>query len=405
MADKRKVKLIESSDDDDFSTKKTSKTASKLSDPLRDQYIKEVEEFDSREIVRRRIKLLLFVMVGIIIIIGLLSHFVKGNTSIGVDGIKISDKGVTSSVSKVYDATVYIENFDNGKVATTGTGFVYKKDRTKGYILTNYHVVSGSSAIKVTLSDDTKVDAKFIGGDQYSDIAIISIPSKNVKDVASFGSSKKASVGDIVFTVGSPINNTYRGTVTRGILSGKNRLVTIPTSNGDYYSVKVIQTDAATNPGNSGGPLCNENGEVIGMISDKIVSDKLEGISFAISIEDIKSKLTSYEKGTASSKPYMGISMVNLSDTSSMSYYGLSQKVNTNLTQGVVVESIKTNTPAVGVLRVADIITRIDDVATPDMSYLRYELYRHNVGEKIKITIERNGKTKNVSLTLGEKKR
>ena len=402
MADKKKVKLIESSDDDDFNTHKIEK---KSSSSIRDAYMKEVEEFDSREIARRRLKIILFVMVGIIIIMGLLSYFGKGKAPIGIDGINITDKGVTSSVSKIYDATVYIENFDNGKLSTTGTGFIYKKDRTKGYILTNYHVVSGSSSIRVTLSDDTKIDAKFIGGDQYSDIAIISISSKNIKSVATLGSSKKASVGDIVFTVGSPINNSYRGTVTRGILSGKNRLVTIPTGNSDYYSVKVLQTDAATNPGNSGGPLCNESGEVIGMISNKIVTDKLEGISFAISIEDIKNKLTSYEKGTASSKPYMGISMVNLSDSSSMSYYGLSQKVNTNLTQGVVVESIKSNTPAVGVLRIGDIITKVDNVSTPDMTYLRYELYKHNINDKIKLTIERDGKTKNVSLILGEKKR
>ena len=407
MEDKKKVKSIKSSDDNDYKSTKTSKTKD-ASISVKDAYLQEIEEFDTRgEVLRRRVRAIVFILIAIIVIIGILSYFSNGKITtpnLGISNTKITDKGVNGSVSKIYDATVYIQNYSSNQVSNTGTGFIYKKDRTKGYILTNYHVVSGSDSLKVTLSDDNIVDAKFLGGDQYSDIAILSIPAKNVKAIATMGASTKVAVGDTVFVVGSPINNDYRGTVTKGILSGKNRLVSISTGNSDYYSMKLLQTDASINPGNSGSPLCNSNGEVIGMISTKVAKDKLEGLGFAISIEDIKGKISSYEKGTASSKPYLGISMVNLSDSSSMSYYGLSSKVNTNLTQGVVVENIKKNSPATGVLRVGDIIISMNDVQTVDMAHLRYELYNHNIGEKIKLSIERDGTTKNVTVILGEKK-
>ena len=139
------------------------------------------------------------------------------------------------------------------------------------------------------------------------------------------------------------------------------------------------------------------------MNSYKIVRDNIQGVNFAISIEDISRKIVSYEKGTASSKPYIGITMVNLSDSSSMSYYGLSQKVNTKRTRGVVVESVKANTGAHGVLAVGDIIYKFNGVSVRNIDYLRYELYRYNAGDTVKLTIEREGKTRTVSVLLKAK--
>lgn len=403
MEDKKKVKSIESSDNSDFEKEKKEKKTSKAS-LVKDAYLKDLAEFDAREASKSKLKYIVAFMLGIVATIALFSFLTRGNGNVISNG-KINDKGVNGAVASIYDATVYIENYSGNNVSTTGTGFVYKKDRTKGYILTNYHVAAGSSSLKITMSDDTKVDAKFIGGDKYTDIAVLSIPSKSVKAVANIGSSSSVAVGSTVFTVGSPINNDYRGTVTRGVLSGKNRVVTIKSSeNSDYAVLKLLQTDAAINPGNSGGPLCSSNGSVIGMISRNIVKDNLDGVYFAISMEDIKTRLNTYEKGTSNSKPYIGISMVNLSDSSSMAYYGLSSRVNTSRTSGVVVESVKNNSPASGVLRIGDIIVQLGGVDTPNMSYLRYELYKYNAGDTLKLRIERDGKMRNVSVVLKEKR-
>lgn len=318
--------------------------------------------------------------------------------------VTVNDNGIGAGINKVYDATVYIENYKGAKVNVSGTGFIYKKDSDKAYILTNYHVVGDNTSLKVTLSDDKKVDAKYVGGDQYLDIAVISISSSSVKQVAKLGSSSKAILGDTVFTVGSPVGDEYRGTVTRGILSGKDRLVAVSVSGGaEDYVMRLLQTDAAMNPGNSGGPLCNANGEVIGMNSLKLVKNEVEGMGFAISIEDILAHIDTFEKGDAIKRPYLGISMINLNNKDAVSYYGLSKKINTKLEKGVVVESVQKGTSADGKLEIGDIVVKVDRKDVDNMAYFRYELFKHEVGDKVTLTIERDGKLKDVVITLKAK--
>lgn len=318
--------------------------------------------------------------------------------------VTVNDNGIGTGINKVYDATVYIENYKGDKVNVSGTGFIYKKDSGKAYILTNYHVVGDNTSLEVTLSDDKKVDAKYVGGDQYLDIAVISISSSSVKQVAKLGSSGRAILGDTVFTVGSPVGDEYRGTVTRGILSGKDRLVAVSVSGGtEDYVMRLLQTDAAMNPGNSGGPLCNANGEVIGMNSLKLVKNEVEGMGFAISIEDILAHIDTFEKGDAIKRPYLGISMVNLNNKDAVSYYGLSKKIDTKLEKGVVVESVQKGTSADGKLEIGDIVVKVDRKNVDNMAYFRYELFKHEVGDKVTLTIERDGKLKDVVITLKAK--
>ena len=200
-------------------------------------------------------KYLVVFIFGIVLTIFTFSCFGGFSDKTAKTLIEVNDNGISAGINKVYDSTVYIENYKDKKVSVSGTGFIYKKDSGKAYILTNYHVVGSSSSLKVILSDDNSVDARFVGGDEYLDIAVISISDKYVKNVVKLGSSNKAVLGDTVFTVGSPVGDEYRGTVTRGILSGKDRLVAVSVSGGtDDYVMKLLQTDAAMNPGNSGGP-------------------------------------------------------------------------------------------------------------------------------------------------------
>lgn len=348
-------------------------------------------------------KYIVIFLFGVVLTIFVISS-VGGFSNDVNTSVTVNDNGIGTGINKVYDATVYIENYKGDKVNVSGTGFIYKKDSGKAYILTNYHVVGDNTSLEVTLSDDKKVDAKYVGGDQYLDIAVISISSSSVKQVAKLGSSSKAILGDTVFTVGSPVGDEYRGTVTRGILSGKDRLVAVSVSGGtEDYVMRLLQTDAAMNPGNSGGPLCNANGEVIGMNSLKLVKNEVEGMGFAISIEDILAHIDTFEKGDAIKRPYLGISMVNLNNKDAVSYYGLSKKIDTKLEKGVVVESVQKGTSADGKLEIGDIVVKVNRKDVDNMAYFRYELFKHEVGDKVTLTIERDGKLKDVVITLKAK--
>lgn len=318
--------------------------------------------------------------------------------------VTVTDTGISSAVSKVYDAVVLVDNYKSNRLYSSGTGFIYKVDDKFAYILTNYHVIKGNSKLSIVLSDDSEVYATYLGGDEYLDMAVLSIPKDKVKMVAKFGDSTKSNVGDTVFAIGTPVNSEYKGTVTRGILSGKDRMVSVSISSGkDDYVMKVLQTDAAVNPGNSGGPLLNSNGEVIGMISLKLVKDEVEGMGFALTIEDIKNYIDIFEKGDKIERPYLGISMVNVSDASYLKSIGIS--FDGSITDGVVVASVLENSVLFNTLKKGDVIVSINNEKTDNIAYLRYELYRHHVGDEVTIKFIRNKKEASVKVVLkGESK-
>jgi serine protease Do len=209
--------------------------------------------------------------------------------------VTVTDNGIADAVEKVYDSVVIVETYKSNELYATGTGFIYKNDNGTYYVVTNYHVINGGSQIKIVLTSGDEIETTVVGGDQYADIAVLSFKSSKDLTVAEIGSSTDARVGDTVFTVGAPLDSTtYSWTVTRGILSGKDRLVQVSTTNSSNsdYEMKVLQTDAAINSGNSGGPLCNSNGQVIGITNMKLSSStssttaSIEGMGFAIPIED-----------------------------------------------------------------------------------------------------------------------
>ena len=198
--------------------------------------------------------------------------------------VSIVDNGISEAVDKIYDAVVVVRTYIKKQLYATGTGFVYKTDNDNAYILTNNHVIEKGDSIFVEFTNGNLVAGK----DAYSDIAVLSVSKKEADKVASIGSSENAKIGDTVFSVGAPLDaDSYSGTVTRGILSGKNRLVGVSLSNSttNDMMMSVLQTDAAINSGNSGGPLVNANGEVIGITSLKLASTGVEGMGFAIPIE------------------------------------------------------------------------------------------------------------------------
>ena len=325
-----------------------------------------------------------------------------------VRNVTVTDTGIADAVEKIYDAVVVVKTYRDGSLYATGTGFVYKEDGDTAYILTNNHVIEDGDEIYVEFTDGSNVITTVEGADVYSDIAVLSLSSEHVTTVAEIGSSEDARVGDTVFTVGAPIDSsTYSGTVTRGILSGKNRLVSVSTTNNSTSDMmmSVLQTDAAINSGNSGGPLANANGEVIGITSLKLSSSSstsasIEGMGFAIPIETALNYAEKLEQGETIVRPQLGITMSNLSDAI---YRHYSELRNIDIDSGVYVEEVSSGSPAEkGGLKVGDIIISADGEDVPNLAYLRYLLYNHDVGDTMSLTVYRNGDKVDLTITLDQ---
>lgn len=315
--------------------------------------------------------------------------------------ITVIDSGIADGIENIYDAAVAIENYSgSGNLRSIGSGFVYDKD---GYIITNHHVIDNANTLKVVFMDGTSISARLIGSDEYADIAVLKIGKEYVKKVAIIGNSDNTRIGDTVFTIGTPMSSSYIGTVTRGILSGKNRLVEVSvTSSFNDWIMNVMQTDAAINPGNSGGPLCNANGEVIGVNSMKVSEDKIEGIGFAITIEDAIVYAENIVSGKKISRSYLGITMADvIASKTSLNKYGIN--IDKNIKSGVIVADIDTNGPAYkGGINKGDVIIKIGDYSVKNVAELRYYLYKYKPNERVSVTVIRGKNNKVFSVKLGE---
>jgi len=317
--------------------------------------------------------------------------------------VTITDNDISEAVDKVYDSVVMIKNYKKNEYSGSGSGFVYKTDDKFGYILTNYHVVEGATALEVLYSNDKEVAAEFLGGDEYLDVSVIRVPKESVVKVAEIGKTKDLSLGDTVFAVGSPVGEEYYNTITRGIVSGLDRKITVSVQSTNDWVMKAIQVDAAINPGNSGGPLVNSNGEVIGINSMKLVDSSVEGMGFSIMIEDALHYTDTFESGKNIDRPLLGITLTNVGEDRLLQRYGI--KVDENIEDGVVVISVAENSGASkSDLRKGDVIVKIGNEDIINQAYLKYVLYSYSVGDTINVTYIRDGKeyTTKVTLTKNE---
>ena len=267
-------------------------------------------------------------------------HVVKNINIVEEDSIK-------PSIDKIYDSVLVIESYFINGTSSTGSGFIYKKDDRYGYILTNYHVVKESDSVRIINSNLEEYSAKVLGYDELTDLAILGIDSKYVKSIAKLSSSSY-NIGDIY----------------------------------NSLPLKVIFwiLFSAINPGNSGGPLVNINGEVIGINSLKIVTDEVEGMGFALPIEEAMLYTDKLEKGMSITRPYLGIELKNINNN-------------------IVISSIKMDAIETD-LKVNDIIVSIDNIEVCDTMHFRYQLYKHNIGDKIDIEYIRNNKKYKTKIVL-----
>ena len=280
---------------------------------------------------------------------------------------------------------------------------IYKKSGNVAYVVTNNHVVSGSSEIQVILSNGKTVDAHIVGTDETTDLAVLKINAANVTTVATFGNSNDIAAGQDVIAIGSPMGSEYANTVTKGIISATKRTVKASDSS---VATTVIQTDAAINSGNSGGPLVNMAGQVIGINSMKLASStdgtSVEGMGFSIPSNEVVRVINQLIKNGKITRPTLGVSLLDLSDVSSSQQQSV-LNLPTSVTKGVVVMKVESGYPAANAgLQQYDVITAINGKKVSDAGDLKTVLYKYKVGDTVTLTYYRDGSKKTAKVELNK---
>lgn len=299
---------------------------------------------------------------------------------------KVSPAVVTISVTGTAS-----NGFTASQYEGMGSGFIINED---GSILTNYHVINGAQSITVTLSDGNDVPATVVNYDEEKDLAMIKLKEgTQVPAVAELGDSDELYPGAEVIAIGTPLSKNLAYTMTKGIISGNDR--TIETDSGT--SVHLLQTDAAINSGNSGGPLVNTKGQVIGINSMKLGSQStgsatVEGIGFAIPINEVKSKIESLSKQILN----LGIKIREINSTIAERY---------DLEEGLYVASVEEFSPAEkGGLKIGDVIVECDGKSVKTFDELKEIKQSKNVGDTMKIRVIRDKKSVDLNVVLEEVK-
>lgn len=307
----------------------------------------------------------------------------------------VSPAVVEIDTSTAYRTNTGIEYVPKG----SGSGFIISPE---GYIVTNNHVIEGASKITVKLLDGRSAEAKLIGRDPRTDLAVIKINLPNLP-VVKLGDSSKLQPGELAIAIGNPLGDSFAGTVTAGIISGLNRNL-----QSDYGPVKLIQTDAAINPGNSGGPLVNSKAEVIGITSVKLTSigpsiqdpfglfqgqsTPVEGMGFAIPINEAKPIIEQLIKHGYVERPMMGIGAQTITSQDAAQY---------NLPVGVYVVQVQAGSGAEKAgIQPGDVIIKVDGKQVKSFEDLQSVINSHKVGDVINVTIWRNGRTFTVPVKL-----
>ena len=339
---------------------------------------------------------------------GYFANKVNTSTSGSLNITKTSNSGTTTTASststanstseivkKTADSVVEIstESVVTGSFAQqyvqqgAGSGVIISQD---GYILTNNHVINGANSVKVRLRDSTEYDATIVGSDSDNDIALLKVNATGLSP-ATFGDSNSLAVGDYVVAIGNPLGE-LGGTVTDGIISALARKVTI-----EDTQMTLLQTNAQVNPGNSGGGLFNANGELVGIVNAKQSATEVEGIAFAIPINnvlDILSDLKEY--GYVTGKVDLGIDFTDITSDETAFYYGVNQT-------GCYVLSVDSgsNAEKAGVTR-GDLVTKVNDTDVSSSSDITAALEKAEVGDTVTFTVSRRGTSKTISFVLEE---
>lgn len=319
----------------------------------------------------------------------------KETKTINVNPSKFDTKSealsATEAYNKVAPAAVVVSTksvtqgyfMQTQEVEGIGSGFIINEE---GYILTNYHVIQGAQEISVTLSNDVTTTAQIVNYDENQDVAMIKITDESVKIPATveLGDSDALQPGEEVIAIGTPLSTELSSTVTKGIISATSRSVAVESG----VTMNLIQTDAAINAGNSGGPLVNTKGEVVGINSSKISGEAVEGIGFSIPINDIKDKIESLSKPILN----LGISVRTIDEA-------LSKQL--NMEQGLyVVEVTEFSSAEKAGLKAGDIIVKADGNRITTFDEFKAVKNGKEEGDEISLEVIRNGESKTINVKL-----
>lgn len=295
-----------------------------------------------------------------------------------VDKVSPSVVGIIGKLKESsYDYSEYTDNL------IFGTGVIYRSD---GYIITNAHVVKEMDSIVVVLSNSKAYKARLKAIDDSLDLAVIKI-DKGGLTPAVFGDMSSVKVGQEVVAIGTPLSFNLRNSATKGIISGMNR-----STDGEN---KFIQSDAAINGGNSGGPLVNMKGQVIGINSVKLIGFGVEGLNFSIPVDTVKYAISHFEKFGKIKRPYMGI----VFSESITSQYGLPSAV-----EGLTIRDIISNSPAEQYdIQIDDKLLSVNDIKVNSIIDYNEEIKKYLPGDRAKFKLVRDGKQLNVNVVFGEK--
>lgn len=335
-----------------------------------------------------------------------------GSAAGGLGGIRSASGGqewVVEVAAKVRPTVVsVVSTFKETEKSPTagyglGSGVIFEKTGGKVRIVTNNHVVEGGSSYEVVLSNGARKKATVLGMDQRTDLAVLEVDASGIDQTAEFGDSDQIKTGQIAISIGNPLGINFAQTVTQGIISSPK--VTMPVSLGNNgntdWEMDVIQTDAAINQGNSGGALVNMEGKVIGINSMKVSEMGVEGLGFAIPINEAKPIIEALIKDKRVIRPYMGVITQDLQD-----FEGTQEalKLPAEVKEGALVVNAIGPSKNAG-LKMNDVIVELDSQPINGSLALRKFLYKEKkVGDKVKVTYYRGGKKTSVTLVLEELK-
>lgn len=311
------------------------------------------------------------------------------HTASGVSAIakKAEPSVVAITTEKVTTSLFYQQFVTQG----AGSGVILTED---GYIVTNYHVIKDARNVNVTLSDGTSYPGRVVGSDINNDIAVVKVDAKGLTP-AVLGDSDSLAVGDFVLAIGNPLG-TLSGTVTDGIVSALEREVTI-----DNVTMTLLQTNAAVNPGNSGGGLFNSAGELIGIVNAKSTSDSagnaVDNIGFAIPVNSVRDIIDDLiTEGYVTGRIVLGVNILEIKDEKTAEYYGVKNP-------GVYIQGVQSGSiAALGGLKPGDRVVRFGETSITKNGDLTEALKAAKVGDRVEVLVERDGKEYTLSLLLTE---
>jgi len=316
---------------------------------------------------------------------------------------------IINAAKKVRPAVVGVVNlqetgdpFNPGTVQKgTGSGIIFEKVGGNVRIITNNHVIAGAEKVQVVLPKDNggaKLTAKILGADPVTDLAVLEIPARGIKTIATLGNSDTLQPGEPAIAIGNPLGLDFSQSVTVGVISSTKRSIQV----NETTAIDVIQTDAAINPGNSGGALVNAAGQVIGINTLKIAEQGVEGLGFAIPINEAKPIIQDLIQHGRVIRPYLGISLMDL-EALPQEYWSELQLPD-NVKSGIIIRDVQPGTPADQAgLEAHDVIVAVDGKPVRTAAAFRKYLYNNKkVGDTITITYYRGSSKQSATVRLSE---